>query len=125
PPIDLRESQSTYTLTANLPGLTDKASLHLEFATPETLVLRGRLGPPPAPAAAAEKERNDDARRHGRGEESPKYWPRERRFGEFQSCFAFPGEVDVDAVEVNLEHGALRVAVPKRRGGIRRRVEIT
>jgi len=44
----------------------------------------------------------------------------ERVFGSFQRTFAFPATVDLDHVSASLEHGVLRVTVPKGFHGSRR-----
>jgi len=57
-------------------------------------------------------------------EERPKYWVSERTVGEFSRSFSFPGTIDVDAVQANLEHGILKVVVPKKEKPASRRIEL-
>lgn len=41
-------------------------------------------------------------------------WVSERSAGEFQRTFRFPSGIDQDAVTAGLEHGVLKIVVPKR-----------
>ncbi|KAK0665501.1 HSP20-like chaperone [Cercophora samala] len=53
-----------------------------------------------------------------------KYWLQERNFGEFSRTFQFPGRVNTDEVTAALEHGILRIRVPKAKAYERRRITI-
>ncbi|VBB86237.1 Putative small heat shock protein [Podospora comata] len=53
-----------------------------------------------------------------------KYWLQERNFGEFSRTFQFPGRINTDEVTAALEHGILRIRVPKAKTYERRRITI-
>lgn len=53
----------------------------------------------------------------------PRQWVSERTVGAFQRTFTFPTGIDQDAVTAGLEHGVLRIEVPKR-APVTRRIEI-
>jgi len=46
-------------------------------------------------------------------DDRPKFWVQERTFGDFQRTFNFPHDIDIDAVKAGLEHGILRIVIPK------------
>ena len=57
-------------------------------------------------------------------EEPIKYWVSERTVGSFQRSFSFPGEVDQENVKASLEHGILKVVVPKKEKRGSRKIHI-
>lgn len=59
----------------------------------------------PAKLPVAEKKKS---------EFRPRQWISERSVGEFQRTFKFPAGIDQDAVTAGLEHGVLKVVVPKK-----------
>lgn len=59
----------------------------------------------PLVVAAAEGKKSEFRRRQ---------WVSERSAGEFQRTFRFPAGIDQDAVTAGLEHGVLKVVVPKK-----------
>lgn len=44
--------------------------------------------------------------------------------GEFSRSFSFPGAIDIDAVKASLEHGILKVAVPKKEKPTGKRITV-
>lgn len=59
-----------------------------------------------------------------RREEWPKRLLSERSVGEFARSFSFPAGIDHDAVTASLQHGVLRIVVPKRVSGVGKRIEV-
>lgn len=57
-------------------------------------------------------------------EEWPKRLLSERSVGEFARSFSFPAGIDHDAVTASLQHGVLRIVVPKRVSGVGKRIEV-
>ena len=57
-------------------------------------------------------------------EEWPKRLLSERSVGEFVRSFSFPAGIDHDAVTASLQHGVLRIVVPKRISGVGKRIEV-
>lgn len=122
PNFDVHETENSYILEGELPGLQNKDELHLEFMDPQTLVVRGRVersyqsGQPPR-LTDTENEGGNRLKNKEQEEkptsQQPRYWVSERSVGEFQRSFSFPTPVDVDNVKAGLEHGLLKVTVPK------------
>ncbi|PAL64863.1 heat-shock protein, partial [Acinetobacter baumannii] len=54
----------------------------------------------------------------------PKYWLRERKFGEFSRSFSFPSPVDQDGISAGFKDGILSVSVPKAKKPQPRRIAI-
>lgn len=118
PNFDVHETDNSYILEGEFPGLQNKEELHLEFMDQRTLLVRGRVershqtGQHPRVT-----DTNDEGNKlKGNGpakSQQPRYWVSERSVGEFQRSFSFPTPVDVDGVKAGLEHGLLRVTVPK------------
>lgn len=65
-----------------------------------------------------------EGQNNGQAENRPKYWVSERSVGEFSRSFSFPGPVDIDRVKASLEHGILKVIVPKREKKQGRRIQV-
>ncbi|KAG0637641.1 HSP20-like chaperone [Tuber brumale] len=78
-------------------------------------------------AAKAEKpvEKKEQPRgKKEKGEEWPKRLLSERSVGGFARSFSFPAVIDHDAVTASLQHGILRVVVPKKVFDAGKRIEI-
>jgi HSP20 family protein len=92
PQIDVSETERELKIDAELPGLSDnEIEVRLEN---DVLVIR----------AEKKFERKD---------EKKNYHLIERSYGTFQRALRLPGPVDMDQVQVRLEHGVLTVIVPK------------
>lgn len=146
PNFDIHETDSAYILEGELPGLDDKSKLTIEFTDDNTLLIRGKIeksfkkslpDTESKPIEAAEKdEKKKDTQVAKQADDSQKqvskqhecqqvrYWVSERTVGEFQRSFQFPGGIDIDNVKANLEHGLLKIVVPKKEVVKGRRVEI-
>lgn len=118
PNFDVHETENSYILEGEFPGLQNKDELHLEFMDQRTLLVRGRVERSYQSGQPQRATDFEDDNKKGREEketkpQQPRYWVSERSVGEFQRSFSFPTPVDVDAVKAELEHGLLRVTVPK------------
>lgn len=133
PNFDVHETENCYILEGELPGLQNKDELHLEFMDPRTLVVRGRVDRSyrsgQAPRLTDTEEEGDRPKSKEREEkptsQQPRYWVSERSVGEFQRSFSFPTPVDVDNVKAGLEHGLLKVTVPKMEQKTGRRITVS
>jgi len=141
PNFDIHETPKEYVLEGELPGLEDKKkNLSIEFTDANTLVIRGKIersfqsSTPSAGAIegtsmkgaiteggeqgakeGAQKEANGGTeKKKQENDDGIKYWVSERTVGSFQRSFSFPGEIDQDNVKASLEHGILKVIVPKK-----------
>jgi HSP20 family protein len=146
PNFDIHETDSAFVLEGELPGLEDKSGVDIEFTDDNTLLVRGKIeksiqrtSPNTQPEAAngstpTAKGKPTDTqaaqRAHGSQKtvgnpiESCRYWASERTVGEFQRSFSFPGAVDIEAVKASLEHGLLKIVVPKKEAIKGRKIEI-
>ncbi|CUS12637.1 unnamed protein product, partial [Tuber aestivum] len=182
PRFDVRETTNAYIVEGELPGVTDKSNISLEFTDKGDLIVRGRVDrsrttvvpraqsqTPSSPwqdtsekgkekeekdedmptvedvpdeddwmgivesstektraegeAAGAERKEQPRAKVAKKGE-----WPKrllsERSVGGFARSFSFPTVIDHDAVTASLQHGILRIVVPKKVFSAGKRIEI-
>ena len=144
PNFDVHETEHEYVLEGELPGLSDKKSVNLEFTDDNTLLVHGKIersvkrfsddqGKIQTIESGEEQkkiesgEKGKEVQKKGgekKGEKKPKYWVSERSVGEFSRSFSFPGAVDVEKVKASLEHGILKIVVPKMEKKTGRRIEI-
>lgn len=136
PNFDVYETPNEYVLEGELPGLHDKTKVQIEFTDAQTLLVRGRI----------ERSHEQDVQRRtslkptvededeatkkkelARTKEADKvkYWVSERNVGEFHRSFSFPAAVDLDLVKASLEHGVLKIVVPKKIQAGSRKIEIS
>jgi HSP20 family protein len=92
PPMDLVETDDSYVLTADLPGL-GQDDISLEFEG-DVLTLSGE-------------------RRSGHEERKEGYYRLERAAGSFSRSLTLPEGVDPDAVTATFDKGVLEVRIPK------------
>lgn len=151
PNFDIHETDSAFVLEGELPGLEDKSKINIEFTDDNTLLVRGKVEKSitrtspnteskAAESKAAEKSTptaednnietqvaqrpNDSQKAVGKPADGYRYWVSERSVGEFQRSFSFPGTVDIEAVKASLEHGILKIVVPKKEVIKGRKIEI-
>ncbi|HXT46292.1 MAG TPA: Hsp20/alpha crystallin family protein [Pseudonocardiaceae bacterium] len=101
PPVDIQETDDEYMVEADLPGVQpDDVTIDLEG---RELRILGQYG-------GAEE---------GEGEQQ-----RVRRSGRFDYRVTLPGEVKSESCSANLEHGVLRLRLPKASSGARQRIPV-
>lgn len=124
--------------------MDDKSKLSIEFTDDNTLLVRGRVEKSSHRTSSDSESKpagdnsgsngTDNTEKQvtkatdksvGRPSEGIRYWVSERSVGEFQRSFSFPGAVDIDAVKASLEHGILKIVVPKKEVVKGRRIEIS
>jgi HSP20 family protein len=93
PKVDVTEDEKNYTLTAELPGLTEKEV--------ELSLVDGRL------TMKGEKKQEKE-------ETTKQYWLSERTYGSFQRTFALPDGVDPEKVAAQFTKGVLTLTLPKK-----------
>ncbi len=94
PPVDVRESDDDFVVTAELPGLAkDTVDITIENGV---LSLSGEK----------KEEREEGVADSGR-------YVLERRYGRFQRSFSLPRGVDADNVSAKFSDGILTVTLPK------------
>jgi HSP20 family protein len=151
PNFDVHETKDSYVLEGEVPGVSDKKNISIEFTDDKTLVVQGRVEKTLEgwrdekgkqkeiePASSEEQKKIEGAadqvakeKVEGKGEmgkkkekAGPKVWISERSTGEFSRSFRFPTDVDVEGVKASLEHGILKVVVPKMEKRGVRKIEI-
>ena len=92
PHVDLTETDKTYEIVAELPGLDEK-DVNVEF-TDNVLTVSGE-------------------KREEKEEKKKDYHLSERRFGSFRRSFRLPGDVDEAKADASFDKGVLRVVLPK------------
>lgn len=137
---DVRETMKNFYIEVEMPGVSDKAQMHIRWTTTRTLllstkftrpeipedelfevpVIKSRPGTPKPPtpnhleAAAQEVVRSSsDAGSTRLVKREPHITTHERQIGEMLRAFNFPVDVDRDNTHARLEAGLLRVVVPK------------
>ena len=103
PAMDLVETDESFVLRADLPGLSEE-DIKIEFDD-GTLTVSG--------------ERKSEHESKGEG-----YYRVERAFGSFSRSLTLPQGVDPEAVTANFDRGVLEVQIPKPEARKPRRIEI-
>ncbi|HYZ79588.1 MAG TPA: Hsp20/alpha crystallin family protein [Gaiellaceae bacterium] len=101
PPVDIEETDDTYFLEAELPGVK-REDVAIEHVGNE-LTIKGEI---------VERERKGVVRR------------RARRTGRYEYRVTLPEQVDGDKIDANLKDGVLTVRVPKSQKAQRRKIEV-
>ncbi|MBY4866556.1 MULTISPECIES: Hsp20/alpha crystallin family protein [Burkholderia] len=92
PAVDFAETDKSYEITAELPGLSEK-DIEVKLSN-GGLSIRG------------EKQEEKE-------EQNKDYYVHERRFGSFERYFRMPDGVDRNKIEASFEKGVLTVTLPK------------
>ncbi len=92
PAVDVKETDNSFVLTADIPGLTKKDI--------KVNVANGKL------SISGERTYETD-------QENDNYHYRERRFGTFDRSFKLPDTVDEEKISASFKNGILIVALPK------------
>jgi HSP20 family protein len=101
--VDVHETENGYELNASLPGVKPE---DVEISVNKDVVtIRGRT------------EQNEE-RQQGN------YIYRERHAGSFQRAVRLPDQVNAEQVEASLEHGVLKVTLPRLQQATQRRIQV-
>ena len=92
PAVDVKETDNSFVLTADIPGLTKKDI--------KVNVANGKL------SISGERSYETD-------QENDNYHYRERRFGAFDRSFKLPDTVDEDNISASFKNGILSIQLPK------------
>ena len=92
PSVDIRETENSYTLEAELPGLNEK---DIEVKVDDNLL-----------TISSKKEDETEEKRDG-------YILKERRHRSFTRSFVLPNDVDKDNIEANFHNGLLSLTLNK------------
>ncbi|MCE5255882.1 MAG: Hsp20/alpha crystallin family protein [Spirochaetaceae bacterium] len=100
PAVDVRESDNSYAIEAELPGLTEK-DVHLELKDGQ-LVL------------STAKTESKDEKSEKEGKNQNRWLRRERRSFKFSRSFVLPEDADTDKIEAKFRDGLLTINLPKK-----------
>jgi HSP20 family protein len=103
PPVDVRETEDAFVVTAELPGLS-REDIQI---TLENNILRV-----------------SGERKFERDEKQDNYHRIERSYGAFTRSFALPSQVDADRVQAAFKDGVLTITVPKAEAARPRKIDI-
>jgi HSP20 family protein len=136
PNFDIHENENEYILEGELPGLSDKKNLNIEFTDRNNLVVSGKVersvetgeylaslengeardSEQPTTEEKGKEVEGKEVERQQAGDvskEKPKYWLSERTVGSFRRTFRFPTPINEEAVQASLENGVLKIVAPK------------
>jgi HSP20 family protein len=102
PPVDIEETQDSYILEMDLPGVKPE-DVNLELRDGNELRITGQY---------RQRERTGTMRREN------------RRGGDFEYDVILPGDVNAEQVDATLEDGVLTVRLGKAQGGQARRIQV-
>ncbi|HZS20065.1 MAG TPA: Hsp20/alpha crystallin family protein [Pseudonocardiaceae bacterium] len=105
PPVDIQENDEEYVVEADLPGVRPE-DVTIDLQGKELRIL-GEYG-------TAEQA----------GDQGDSGTQRTRRSGRFDYRITMPGEVQSESCTANLEHGVLRLRLPKATTGTRQRIPV-
>ncbi|KAI5235945.1 hypothetical protein E4T43_08926 [Aureobasidium subglaciale] len=121
PDVDVRDYETGYAIDMELPGLSDKDSVKVEWTSKHDIMISGLLARPELPTVA--KPANTNGRQDertgvvtessGKDESTPILLVTERRTGHFRRRFHLPTEVDAANLRAKLENGLLEIRVDK------------
>lgn len=129
PDLDLRDHNSEYIVDVELPGLTDKNAIKIEWTSSRSLLIAGTIDRPfvpddlPAPAPATEEggEKPEGEKSGAEAGSEPDPESRkatllvaERKVGSFRRHLHFPVDVEMEKLKARLESGLLTIRVPKK-----------
>lgn len=103
PPVEVREFDNEYVVTAELPGMT-KDNVDIEYQN-GVLTLKG--------------EKSEEKREE---ERNVLVW--ERQYGSFQRSFMLPNTIDQDKITAEFKDGVLKVVLPKVEAAKGRKINI-
>ncbi len=93
PAVDVVESEKSYEITAELPGMDEK---NIEVKLGDgVLTIKG------------EKQESKE-------EKQKDYYRRERSYGAFERSFEVPDTVEIEKIEANFSKGVLKLLLPKK-----------
>jgi HSP20 family protein len=93
PAVDFVETEASYEVTAELPGMDEK-NIEVKFAD-GVLTIKG------------EKQEEKEQKKKD-------YYLQERKFGSFERSFRIPETVDTDKIAAGFKNGMLTVTLPKK-----------
>ncbi|MCR4328102.1 MAG: Hsp20/alpha crystallin family protein [Patescibacteria group bacterium] len=103
PKVDIAETESEVTITANVPGI-DPKDIEIDV-NEDSISLSGKI---------SKEEEEKDA----------KVYRYEREYGEFRRAFSLPVRVDAEKVVAKSKNGVLTITLPKSGAEKKKKVEV-
>lgn len=129
PPVDVDETDEAYLVEADVPGVPPE-DVHVDLQGRE-LRITGEYGTVPAGEQggggtdqAAQQGTEAGSAPQGQQETQQQSGSVPRRSGRFDYRVTLPSEVRSEAATANLEHGVLRLSLPKVSHGGRQRIQV-
>jgi HSP20 family molecular chaperone IbpA len=121
PDVDIRDYDTGYAIDVELPGLSDKRSIKVEWTSKHDITMSGSLTRPDVPTSTKHPDNNGhDTLSAGnpkgdieKNELTPTLLVSERKTGHFCRKFHLPMEVDAANLRAKLENGLLKIRVEK------------
>ncbi|KAK9711292.1 hypothetical protein K7432_007927 [Basidiobolus ranarum] len=123
PVIDLSESNTGYTLEAELPGIS-KDNIEITFANDNTLVLKSNFESVSEVNGEGKPLEKNEGEQSVVASDDKKYWRKERVKANFERHIQFPSRVDADKVKAKYKDGVLTIDIPKHEGEKIKRISI-
>jgi HSP20 family protein len=121
--MDVRETDAALTFTADVPGVKlEDLSVEIDERD-RVLIVRGKreetteedVETPTTPKKKKEEIEIKKAEETAAAPHQRTYHRRERHFGSFENRYALPFNAELDAIDAKVDHGVLKITVPKRR----------
>lgn len=93
PSLDIASEDDTYTVTVEVPGLSDK-DINVELNN-DVLTIKGN-----------KKEESENRDKH--------FYRLERHYGEFQRVLALPADAQANDIRAEMKHGVLSIVIPRK-----------
>lgn len=117
PAVDIRADEHTYTIDADLPGLTEE---QIDVRVEENLLVISTVDQNERSA----HESNGDGSNGSHGDRADGYILRERRTTGFHRSFSLPKDADAAKIEASYRNGVLTVVLPKKPEAKPRQIKI-
>jgi HSP20 family protein len=119
PAVDIRETNESYRLEAELPGYDEKQiRVHVDGRT--LTIESGKEEELRKDGSSRKAEKNGEAGK----EEDPRFLVRERRSFSFSRSFRLPEDADFDGITADFKNGLLTLEIRKRPEAQKRLIEI-
>jgi len=134
PDVDLRETDNLFFLDVEAPGVSDKSTIKIHWASTPMLIIEGEIARPEIDQAAATASTVDQSgeaediskssvyAKDQQRQHSPSLYPEvdgvrltvcERKIGHFIRTFNLPVDVDRHGLKARLDAGLLQIQIPK------------
>lgn len=127
PDVDMRDYDTGYAIDIEVPGLSDRRSIKVEWTSKHDIMISGSLARPDIPSMILHQDPTEHGVEKTKGSKEEKkdesFTPillvGERRTGSFHRRFHLPVEVDAANMRAKLENGLLKIRVDKENSSVR------